>query len=128
MKILVISNNSFLNSNSNGRTLGNLLQDFDKSELLQFCISGGAVSENLIINAYQISDRQMMQGFTKKKIHAVKLPSDQKVDHTTEQNSDRIAVKHTAETMLMREKQKIEERNYLFLDICSIVFGNSCIG
>ena len=103
MKILVISNNSFLNSNSNGRTLGSLLQGFDKSELLQFCVSGGAISENLISDAYQISDRQMVQGFTKRKIHAVKLPSDQKVDVTTEQNNDRVTVKHTAATMLMRE-------------------------
>lgn len=103
MKILIISNNSFLNSNSNGRTLGNLLQGFDKGEMLQFCVSGGAISENLISEAYQISDRQMLQGLAKRKIHAVKLASDQADGVTAGKRNRQNTVRRTAETMLMRE-------------------------
>ena len=38
-RLLVLSNNSFSKSNSNGRTLGSLLQGWPKDKIAQFCIS-----------------------------------------------------------------------------------------
>jgi len=64
-KILIISNNPLSLTNSNGRTLYNLVSSFRKDQLYNFFISG----DNLLldkVNYYQISDNDVIHSICKK--------------------------------------------------------------
>lgn len=60
-KVLVISNNSFSLSNSNGRTLGQLFKGWPKDKLAQFCITTDGPDWDICDNYFCASDRQVMK-------------------------------------------------------------------
>lgn len=63
MRILVVSNNCFSPSNSNGRTLGNLFHGWEKSELAQMCVIAQDPSWDICDNYYCIEDKEMLESF-----------------------------------------------------------------
>lgn len=62
-RILVVSNNSFSNSNSNGRTLGNLFYGWPKGNLAQMCVIAQDPNWDLCDNYYCIEDKSMLHAF-----------------------------------------------------------------
>ena len=62
-KVLVVSNNSFSKTNSNGRTLGNLFTGWPKERLAQFCISTTMPDYDICDNYYVITDENAFQSF-----------------------------------------------------------------
>ena len=60
-KVLVISNNSFSLSNSNGRTLGLLFKGWPKDKLAQFCITTDGPDWDICDNYFCAPDRQVMK-------------------------------------------------------------------
>ncbi len=66
-RVLVLSNECFSNSSSNGRTLGNFVNAWPKSKIAQFFLSGnpdGMACENF----YQVTDKQALKAFLCKSI------------------------------------------------------------
>lgn len=55
-RLLVLANNSFSKSNSNGRTLGSLLQGWPKDRLAQFCLSTDGPDFDVCTNYYCVTD------------------------------------------------------------------------
>lgn len=62
-RILVVSNNSFSKTDSNGRTLGNLFLGWPKECLGQFCISTDGPDFDLCNNYYCITDKEVLNSF-----------------------------------------------------------------
>lgn len=62
-RILVVSNNSFSNTDSNGRTLGNLFIGWPKEKLAQFCISTDGPNFDICNNYYCITDKDALDAF-----------------------------------------------------------------
>lgn len=62
-KVLVISNNSFSNTDSNGRTLGNLFIGWPNDKLAQFCISTDGPNFDLCDNYYCVTDKDALKAF-----------------------------------------------------------------
>jgi len=62
-KVLVVSNNCFSPSNSNGRTLGNLFYGWPKENLAQFCVIAQDPAWNVCGNYYCLEDRTMLAAF-----------------------------------------------------------------
>lgn len=62
-RVLVISNNSFSKTSSNGRTLGNFFQGWSKDCLAQFCVSTVVPDYDLCDNYYLITDKSAFDGF-----------------------------------------------------------------
>ena len=65
-KILVISNGSFSNIDSNGRTLAKLFNGYDPSCLAQFC-TYGTPDFNVCDNFYKVTDSDALKSFVKRK-------------------------------------------------------------
>ena len=63
-RVLVISNNSFSMSNSNGRTLGNLFYAWPKEKLAQMCVIAQDPNWELCDNYYCIEDKNVLHSFT----------------------------------------------------------------
>lgn len=59
-RILVLSNNSFSLSNSNGRTLGSLFHGWPKDRIAQFCVSSDGADFDVCNNYYCITDGDVM--------------------------------------------------------------------
>lgn len=64
-RVLVISNNCFSLSNSNGRTLGSFFQSWPRECLAQFCIIPRDPDWSLCNNYYCIDDNTMLYSFLK---------------------------------------------------------------
>ena len=64
-KILVISNNSFSQSDSNGRTLGSMFAGWPKACLAQFCVIAKDPNWELCDNYYCLEDKTMLKAFLK---------------------------------------------------------------
>lgn len=62
-RVLVVSNNSFSKTSSNGRTLGNLFVGWPKDRIAQFCISTTEPDFDLCDNYYLLTDRSVLVGF-----------------------------------------------------------------
>lgn len=81
-RILVISNNSFSLSNSNGRTLGNMFYGWQKERLAQLCISTDGANFDICNKYYCISDRDILRAFTRVKKaegHRLQIGESEKV-------------------------------------------------
>lgn len=61
--VLVISNNCFSLSNSNGRTLGNLFVGWPKSQLAQFCVIAQDPNWDICDNYYCLEDKSVLKSF-----------------------------------------------------------------
>lgn len=59
-RVLVISNNSFSKSNSNGRTLGSLFKGWPKDKLAQFCISTDSPDFDVCNNYFCVGDKAVL--------------------------------------------------------------------
>lgn len=64
-KVLVVANNCFSLTNSNGRTLGNFFIGWPKDKLAQFCISAHNPNFDLCNNYYCISDKAALNSLLK---------------------------------------------------------------
>lgn len=62
-KILVLSNNNFSLTDSNGRTLGNLFYGWPKEDLVQMCVIAHNPNWDLCDNYYCIEDKNMFRSF-----------------------------------------------------------------
>ena len=62
-RVLVVSNNCFSPSNSNGRTLGNLFYGWPKENLAQFCVIAQDPAWDVCDNYYCLEDRSMLAAF-----------------------------------------------------------------
>lgn len=60
-RTLVVSNNSFSKTDSNGRTLGNLFIRWPKKNIAQFCISTAEPDYDLCENYFLLTDRSMLE-------------------------------------------------------------------
>lgn len=60
-KLLVLSNNSFSKSNSNGRTLGSLLHGWPKEKIAQFCISSDGADFEVCNNYFCVTDSDVLK-------------------------------------------------------------------
>ena len=60
-RVLVISNNSFSLTNSNGRTLGSLFYGWPKDKLAQFCITSDGPDRAVCNNYFCASDRSVLK-------------------------------------------------------------------
>ena len=67
-RVLVISNNCFSKTNSNGRTLGNLFYGWPKDKLAQFCISTDSVDCETCTNYYIVTDSEVLQSVAKMRL------------------------------------------------------------
>lgn len=62
-RVLVVSNNCFSPSNSNGRTLGNLFYGWPKENLAQFCVIAQDPAWDVCTNYYCLEDRTVLSAF-----------------------------------------------------------------
>lgn len=62
-RVLVVSNNCFSPSNSNGRTLGNLFNGWPKENLAQFCVIAQDPAWDVCDNYYCLEDRTVLSAF-----------------------------------------------------------------
>lgn len=60
-RLLVLANNSFSKSNSNGRTLGSLLQGWPKDRIAQFCISSDGADFDVCENYFCVTDSDVFR-------------------------------------------------------------------
>lgn len=60
-RVLVVSNNSFSKTSSNGRTLGNLFKGWPKDFLAQFCLSSDGPDFEVCNNYFCVSDRAVLK-------------------------------------------------------------------
>lgn len=97
-KVLVISNNSFSLTNSNGRTLGLLFRGWPKDKLAQFCITTDGPDWEICDNYFCASDRQVLKA-------TLKLRSIKRNDlagYEASNNPDSKRIKRTAIKSLLR--------------------------
>ena len=59
-RVLVISNNGFSKTNSNGRTLGSLFQGCPKDKLAQFYISVDNLDYSVCENYFNFTDKEAL--------------------------------------------------------------------
>lgn len=64
-RVLVVSNNCFSDSNSNGRTLGNFFINWDKDSIAQFYIQAELPNSNVCENFYRVTDYEVLNSFLK---------------------------------------------------------------
>lgn len=62
-RVLVVSNNSFSKTSSNGRTLGNLFIGWPKDRIAQFCVSTTTPDYEVCDNYYSVSDNEALRAF-----------------------------------------------------------------
>ncbi|MDR4925436.1 glycosyltransferase [Peribacillus simplex] len=61
-RVLVVSNNCFSDTNSNGRTLGNFFINWDKNCLAQFYIKAEVPNSNVCENFFRVTDYEILNG------------------------------------------------------------------
>lgn len=66
-RVLVISNNCFSQSDSNGRTLGNMFFGWPKDNIAQFCVIAKDPNWGLCNNYYCLEDKTVLSAFLKLK-------------------------------------------------------------
>lgn len=100
-KVLVLANNAFSQTNSNGRTLGNFFMNWPKDKLAQFALLAEGVDASLCTNYFIVTDRQALQAFKTGKPAKNSYPS---VTSTGTIPSPKIGkkIKRSPFTMLLR--------------------------
>lgn len=101
-RVLVISNNCFSQSNSNGRTLGNLFYGWEKENLAQFCVISNDPNWDLCDNYYCLEDKTVLKAFLHcKKAEGRLLKSKQNKDNKViNTNRTKIGLKTLPKVML----------------------------
>lgn len=101
-RVLVISNNCFSLSNSNGRTLGSLFSGWPKEKIAQFCIIAKDPDWNLCNNYYCLEDKAVLNAF----LHCQKAKGRKLVETSSSGSNDTIKIqtgKKTVNKALARE-------------------------
>ena len=103
-RTLVLSNNCFSVSNSNGRTLGNLFYGWPKEMLAQMCVIAQDPNWDLCDNYYCIGDRAVLSAFLHfQKAKGVKLQMRDKAADQSLQSGRAAMGKKTLFKVLLRE-------------------------
>ena len=101
-KVLVISNNSLSENNSNGRTLASFLRGWSKDRIAQIYVTGEMPESTVCDNFFRITDKDIIKGFINRQnigqiLHSVK-------SSTTHQNNiSGKKIKKTILTMMIRD-------------------------
>lgn len=101
-KVLVVSNEAFSKTSSNGRTLMNLLKDVPQDQMAQFYIHG-TPEQDFCLNNFQVSDQDALQAFLHRGKH-----------------------KTASEQVLKRDKPSRPQRSLRNLVLREIVWGSFC--
>lgn len=89
-KVLVVSNNGFSETSSNGRTLGNFFIGWPKEKLAQFCISMSKPNWGLCDNYFIVTDYAAISAFKHaRKANRVPVSQALNTEGTTSLNKDR---------------------------------------
>lgn len=101
-RVLVVSNNGFSETSSNGRTLGNFFIGWPKDKLAQFCISITKPNMDLCDNYYIVTDKSAMSAFFRfKKASRVPMSEALNTEGTTSLNkSGKRTIKTATKEML----------------------------
>ena len=105
-RVLVVSNNCFSPSNSNGRTLGNLFYGWPKENLAQFCVIAQDPMWELCDNYYCLEDQTVLNAFMhcKKAVGRRLVKQDTTSDSPTAVDTQRKHVgRKTLPRIMMRE-------------------------
>jgi hypothetical protein len=96
-KILVISNTPFSNHEANGKTLKNIFNDFNKTEISQFFIKGNP-DFNFCNKYYRFNEMEIFKNFFNKAYKGEELTSENSDNNSTTKN-----FKKTPFLVLLRE-------------------------
>lgn len=106
-RVLVVSNNCFSPSNSNGRTLGNLFYGWPKENLAQFCVIAQDPAWDVCDNYYCLEDKTILAAFKhcKKAVGRKLQMSSDTVEHNakTIDTQRRNIGKKTLPKVMLRE-------------------------
>ncbi len=104
-KVLVISNNCFSQSDSNGRTLGNLFHGWKRDNLAQICVISKDPNWDICEKYYCIEDKEMLKSFLscrKCKGRNLVPPKEEKRPSPIDTRKKRI-IKKTLPRVILRE-------------------------
>lgn len=99
-KVLVISNECFSKTSSNGRTLGNFFSGWSKDKLAQFYISSGTPDFNYCTNYFRVTDGQALSAFKSGHCYGGCVKNNQETSNTVQSTAKKR--KRNAMTMLAR--------------------------
>lgn len=106
-RVLVVSNNCFSPSNSNGRTLGNLFHGWPQENLAQFCVIAQDPAWEVCNNYYCLEDRTLLSAFKHGKRavgRKLQMPLPVNTAHVVPKDTKRGLVgKKTLLKMMLRE-------------------------
>lgn len=102
-KLLIISNAAVTDSESNGRTIKNLINGWDKEKLAQFCTYGNP-DLNTVPNCYRVTDSQALKSLLKFRAFGG-VVAEKDISQAAGENSsqNRKKVRKTPFSMLLRE-------------------------
>lgn len=102
-RLLVISNNCFSKSSSNGRTLANLLEKWNKERIAQFYIESAEPDFDICENYYRVTDREVLKSFFGKGSSGGPVEKRKiKNDDNSSKNEFKKKIQRTSITMLLR--------------------------
>lgn len=100
-RVLVISNNCFSLTNSNGRTLGSLFEGYPRSCLAQMCVIANNPNWDLCDNYYCIEDKSILRSFMRfRKADGRKLVPQPDAEKIKGYNGDTIRTKVGKKTII----------------------------
>lgn len=107
-RLLIISNNCFSKTNSNGRTLAKLLEGYPKDSLSQFFIQMALPDFEVCDKYYCVTDREAMSAFLGKKAVGRTVEKSNISDGLKSEQENKTTIlksqpKKTSYTMLLRE-------------------------
>ena len=101
-RILVISNNCFSKTDSNGRTLGNFFMGWPKERLAQFYIQNAYPDLDVCENYFRVTDSQALKSIFGKKRGGRVKKSDAVSDTVSNSAVSTNKTKRNALTMILR--------------------------
>lgn len=101
-KVLVISNNCFSLTDSNGRTLGNFLNGWPKQNLAQFYIQNSYPSFDVCENFFRVTDAQALSALKTGKSSGGRIGYSEKNNTVCNANSFKSKKSRNALTMIAR--------------------------
>lgn len=90
-KVLVIANNCFSLTNSNGRTLGNFFEGWPKECLAEFCLGIVDPNINLCENYFCVTDNDALRAFTFRTPNKINNPNATIVEKSNKSNRQKRA-------------------------------------
>lgn len=100
-KLLVISNNSLSENNSNGRTLSGFLRGWDKDKIAQIYISGELPNSLVCDKFFRITDKALLKGFLNRESIGEKVENSN--EKAIQSNSRTVSAKKTITSIVGRD-------------------------